>query len=427
MSPLISLRRVCSRLCAGFLGCLVIVPASDAHLPEYFGRKFVLVGEAPEEPPEDPCAADRTALRRQAEALKKALDGQRREQGAYSISMADPIGELGELYLAQCNYPAALDAHREAVQLLRINEGLLTKSQIPYLKAMADSSQAIGDFESAQLTLRYVFRIHSMGRGELSPQAVTDALQYFERARQIFIDPRSPADIDLFFQAYEDNLGMYEAQVEAPEVDFPLAYAQRRAIALSHLFNLYLILGTDLSLYHSGGGDAGAARWDFLQRMQQLTYSKGVDVIDVLLTDPAAAQPPERARLLLQKGNWQQWNDKWQSACETLVAAWSAAEGEAGAPVRERLASPAELPEDSRLWRYLLRPDIPVVTEISAGFRVSSRGIVSRAQGDVVGEGSSGLAGRVLRWVRDSHMRPAVRDGACVDGELSDRRYRLLD
>ena len=58
---------------AGFLGCLFVAPASDAHLPEYFGRKFVLVGEALEEPPEDPCNGDRTALRRQAETLKKTV------------------------------------------------------------------------------------------------------------------------------------------------------------------------------------------------------------------------------------------------------------------------------------------------------------------------------------------------------------------
>jgi hypothetical protein len=429
MAPMIfpdSLRRRARPPWVATLTLLLLAPCVEAHLPEYFGRKFVLVGEPTRKEADNPCRPGADS-RREAEALNQLLEERQRAQGAYAVTLADPMGELGELYAAQCNHTAALDAHRRAVQLLRINEGLLTKSQIPYLKAMAASSQAIGDFESAQLTLRYVFRIHGMGRGDLTPQAVEDALAYFQRARDIFIDPRSPADLDLFFQAYEDNLTMYEVQVEDPETNTPLAYEQRRAIALSHLYNLYLILGTDLNIYGSGAGDAGVARWDLLQRMQQLTYGKGMDVLEGLLLDPAAAHPDERAELLLQRGNWQQWNDKWQSACASLEEAWHAAGGAGDASLRARLAAPAELPEDPALWVYLQGLEIPALAEVSAGFRVSSRGVVSRVEGGVVGEGSSGLAGRVLRWLRDSHMRPAVRDGACVDAQLEGRHYRLVD
>lgn len=415
---------------ASRLGAILLIalfaPSGEAHLPEYFGREFVLIDDTPR--PARPAPCSRSADdRREAEALEKALQARRRAEGAYSVALADPVGELGELYIAQCNYPAALDALRQAVQLLRINEGLLTKSQIPYLKAMAESSRAIGDFESSQATLRYVFRIHGMGRGQLTPDAVRDALLYFEKAREIFIDPRSPASLNLFFRAYEDNLAMYKAQVEAPETDPPLAYEDRRAIAFSHLYNLYMILGTDLERYSTGAGDAAVSRLSLLQQMQMLSYGKGVDLIEVLLADPAANRPEERAELLLQLGNWHQWNDKWQSACRALVEAWQVAGSAAASSVRDRLASPAELPEDPAIWAYLQGPEFPARVELEAGFRVSSRGVVSRIDGGALDDGSSGLAGRVIRWLRDSHMRPAVREGACTDGELSGRRYRLLD
>ena len=416
-------RRRCFTLM--LVACALPFPG-EAHLPEYFGRRYVLVDDSPRPPPEDPCRGKRASLRRDTEALRKRLEDRQREEGAYSVVTADPLGELGGLYASQCNHPAALKAHRQTIQLLRINEGLLTPSQIPYLKSMADSSQAIGDFESAQLTLRYVFRIHGMGLGDLSRVAIDDALAYFRRAREIFIDPTSPADIDLFVQAYEDNRAMYEAQVEDAGSTPRISYPDRRAIALSHLYNLYMLLGTDLDRY-GGGADAGGARWDFLQRMQLLAYSQGVDIVDGLIEDPDAQDPGEQARLLLQRGNWQQWNGKWQSACDSLEEAWGAASGEAGAKVREQLSQPAELPEDPALWDYLLGPDIAVLAEVSAGFRVSARGVVSRVEGGVVDDANPALGGRVLRWLRDSHMRPAVRDGACVAAELPARRYRLLD
>jgi hypothetical protein len=162
-------------------------------------------------------------------------------------------------------------------------------------------------------------------------------------------------------------------------------------------------------------------------RMQLLTYSKGLDVLEALLEQPEAATGLERARLLLRRGNWQQWNDKPSSACDSYAAAWEAAAAEEGAALRQRLAAPAELPEDPALWEYLLGPQIPVRAVVEADFRVSHRGNISRVDGGAVGEGPAAVGGRVIRWLRDSHARPAVRDGACADGELTARRYHLVD
>jgi len=420
MSPPSVLRTAFVRACAGVLGCFLLTSASHAHLPEYFGRKYVLTGALPER--SEACAGDRDALRARLAILEDQLTTREREEGAYSIGLADPAGEVAKVQAALCNHPAALEANRRALQLLRINEGLLSRTQIPHLKAMADSSQAIGDYESAQATLRYIFRIQGMGLGDLAPDALADALAYFQRARDIFIDPRSGGDLDLFFEAFEDNRAMYDAQLARGHEGGALPYDTLKAVSLSHLANLYLILGTDMTVYGSGASDAGGARWDFMQRMQQLTYGKGLDLINALLEHPSVVGP-ERARLLLRLGNWQQWNGKWQSACESYEMAWAAADE----ALRERLAQPAELPEDPSLWTSLRSPEIPALTEVEASFRVSRRGIVSRVDGGAVGEGGSGRAARVLRWLRDSHMRPAIRDGACIDASLKGRRYRLLD
>ncbi len=406
---------------------LLLAAPADAHLPEYFGRRFVLMGDSPEPPPDD-CggdAAERESKRRLAEELEDALADMQRDQGAYSPLLADPAGELAELQSSLCNHPAALDASRRAVQALRINEGLLSATQLPYLSSMAKSYAAIGDYESAQRTLRYAFRVFEMGRGELTPAALRESMAYFARAREIFIDPRSPQNLSLFFEAYDDNRSMFEAQWERFAAGEGPNYASMKTIALSHLHNLYLILGTDLTQYSMANGDAGSRGAEFMQRTQLLTYSRGKDLIEDLLATRSGSVGVEAAEWKLRLGNWQQWNGKWQSACDSYAEAWTLAEGEAGAKLRKRLASPAELPEDEALWLYLRGRGIPVRDVIEASFSVSARGIISRVDGGSIQESGSG--GRLLRWLRDSHARPAVRDGRCVGGELLGRRYHLVD
>ncbi|EED32338.1 hypothetical protein NOR53_3389 [gamma proteobacterium NOR5-3] len=395
---------------------------AQAHLPEYFGRKYVLVAAEPSHTA-IACKGDRQAMRAEASRLQEELENAVLNSGAYNPGLADPMGELGKLYSALCNHPASLDAYRKALQIVRVNDGLMTPAQIPYLKALADSYQAIGDFESAQQSLRSVFRIHDMGQGELSEAALTDSLAYFARARAIFIDPRSRGEMNLFFEAFKDNEHMLEAQLEREDLN----YAARESLALSHLRNLYLLLGTDFVLMSGISGDATSPAVDFMQRSQMLTYGKGRKLLEDLL-ESAVSQPDAiRAMLYFRLGNWQQWNAKWGQACDSYAMAWELSAGEDGVALREQMSLPAELPEDPELWRSLLDPEIAVKAVIAADFRVSARGDISRVDATVEEDGSSGLAARVGRWLRDSHSRPAIIDGACVEGELTRRRYRLLD
>lgn len=392
-------------------------------MPEFFGRKYVLLDPALQPPVSERCAGNRAEMRERAEAMRESLDARGREKGPYSIDLAEPVGELGKLYADLCNHPAALEQYRLALQRLRISDGLLTPAQLPVLRALSRSYAAIGDYRSAQAALRSMFRVHSMGQEKLDAAALSDSLAYFSRARDIFIDPRSGGDLELLFEAYRDCLAMLETQIERGEMD----YATYEALAMSHLANLYLMLGVDPYAASAMSLDSGSQAMDYLQRTQMITYSKGISVIEALLEASAGEPAVTSARLHFALGNWHQWNGKWRRACESYARAWEQAGDASESELRARLKQPAELPEDSALWASLLNPQIPEIAIIEADFQVSSRGDVSRVDARVVGEGSSGIAGRLGRWLRDSHVRPAVVDGACVDGELRGRRYRLLD
>ncbi|MFK7830310.1 MAG: tetratricopeptide repeat protein [Congregibacter sp.] len=407
------------------LACYVAyaMPGALAHSPEYFGRKYVLVDEDPAIKPKLDCGGDaRVQGQQRATALQEDLEPRQLGEGAYAMGPTDDLGELGGLFADLCNHPAALKNYREALQRMRINEGLLSKGQIPYLNALADSSQAIGDFRSAQLNHRYIFRIHNQGQGPLSAQALDDSLAYFSRARQIFIDPRWRGEVSLFYQAFMDNQTMFEVQAELNQVD----YATMEALGLSHLYNLYLLLGTEILQLQPNGPSGASAALHLVNGDHNLAYSKGIRLLDNLL-ERAADQPAvSRARLYLRLGNWHQWNGKWRRACKMYTQAWLLADGASGAALRQQMSKPAELPEEASLWVSLLRSDVMVKAVVEASFRVSGSGNVSAVDTTRLDEGSSALAGTINRWLRDSHARPAIVDGACVAGELSGRTYRLL-
>jgi tetratricopeptide (TPR) repeat protein len=419
----------CVRLCprsivtAVFCVLMLVADLAMAHLPELFGRKYVLLPSSPPVAPEpDPCGGEeRPELREQAQELESQLKIQEAAQGAYNPGLADPLGELGNLYATMCNHPAAMDQYRKAIQRLRVTDGLLTRAQLPYLRALATSYEAIGDYESAQRALRQGLRVHGMGLGELDSVALRDSMAYFERARQLFISPRTEKDVELFFEALQDNRAMVEAQFERNTAD----YATLEAVGFSQLSNYYLLLGTDLSLASSQ--DAGNATWIYMRRSQDFTYSKGVGILQFLIAKAADQPDAVRARLYFRLGNWHQWNGKWVRACDHYAQAWHLAGGEDGAALRRQLSVPAELPEDPRLWSSLQNPDLPAVATIAASYRVSKKGDVSRVQAEMLGnEPIPGAAGRVARLLRLSHVRPAVSEGACVASELNGRRYVLL-
>lgn len=410
------------RLLLATVAVLCAAPVA-AHLPEYLGREYFLV-DTDRPPRPDPCAGDRSAMRDRAAELEEQLSEQRLRQGVYDPGLADPEGELAGVYGDLCNHPAALRHYREALQRIRVSDGLLSRAQLPYLRAMARSSRAIGDFESAQRTMRHAFRVHGMGQGELDETALRDSLEYFRLAREVFIDPRSPGDIRLFYEAYEDNLAILEFHRESDGGLNSVPYDTLNPIATSHLQNMYLLLGTDVVAESIGSSDS--ATWNYVQRLQMLGLGRGEKLLEELLAHPGAQGPKEQGQLFHRLGNWQNWNNKWQRACKTYALAWQSATEAGDTELLEQLAQPSALPEDASLWDSLHDPGILIRSTVEVSFTVSARGMVSEVDAQVLDDSSSSFSGRLGRWLRDSHARPAVVDGACVEGRLEGGVFKLL-
>jgi len=258
-----------------------------------------------------------------------------------------------------------------------------------------------------------------MSEKALHGEPLDDALAYFQAARDAFIAPDRRSDRGMLLQAHDDNLRLLEAQLADPREDF----AALREVALSQLRNLYIVLGTEVPGV-LGGSDIDSER---LLRLQDLAFSHGLELLHTLLARLPEEARRERAELLLERGNWRQWNGYWRSAREDYQAVFDAMdEGPWAAALRRQLASPAALPEDPVLWRSLQGPAVPRRGRLQASLEVSARGDAMRVRTERLDGATPAAAGQLRRMLADSHFRPALQEGVPVDGAIRGRVYLLL-
>jgi tetratricopeptide (TPR) repeat protein len=413
-------------LVVAVLGLCCAVSAR-AHLPELFGRTFVLEPEsgapptARPAPEEDGSALDRV---REAEALENALKTLEMQTGPYAGDLSDPLMQLATLYSQQGNAVAALRRLDQALHVLRINNGLLHPVQLPVLRQLPELYAQIGDFESGQLVWRYAYRIHGFAELPLADDALEDALAYFQFARDAFIAPGSTIGNRRFLEAYQDNEDLFDRLRDSENADAD----QLLAVGISFLRNLYVVLGTDISgELGPVSGDIAASGYERMRGMQTFGLRRGLDVLDLLLEVAVDGSAVERAQLLVERANWQQWNGKTQSAAEDYLSAFALLdESPAALSLRSQLAQPALLPEDRTLWRSLQGPDMPVRAVVRASYEVSETGDARELEVEAEGDASAALAGRLRRILAESHYRPALRDGIGFSATVTGRRYRLL-
>lgn len=413
-----------------------------AHLPEPYGRDFVPeppgdeLTEAPAEeaPPEEPVpdgdaepaagdssALDRARLLAELEAALKELE---EVTGPYASDLSDPLTQLGELYDADGNPVEAMRRYERALHLLRVNNGLLHPAQLPIVRKLAPLYQQIGDWDSAQRAWRYAYRIHGLGQKPLTDEGIKDALAYFQYARDRFIAPGSQRDLRLFLEAYRDNRMLWESLLDKEDSDS----SDLNAVGMSNLHNLYIMVGTDLSGGAMPMGDMGSASHDRMLNLQLLAVGFGLDILDELAEARAGDGIEVQARLLLERANWQQWNNKWRSAREDYLRLHALLTSAPGLQeLKEYLALPNLLPEDPRLWEVLQGPQIPTRGVVSASYTVSVKGTASEIETRVIGVEGSTLGGRLRKLLSASHYRPALFDGAVQVGRVVDRHYRLID
>ena len=100
----------------------------------------------------------------------EAIDVAEAELSAYSLELSDLYLGLGKSHLSQQEYPQARQAFQRGMQIERVNFGLNSLSQTPYLMSIAEAESFLGNWDESQKALENLYLINTEAYGARDPR-----------------------------------------------------------------------------------------------------------------------------------------------------------------------------------------------------------------------------------------------------------------
>lgn len=99
----------------------------------------------------------------------RAIDTIESDSSAYSRELADLYLSLGNAYVTSGDFAAAKRAFQRGMQIERVNLGLNSLAQTPYLFSIAETETQLGNYTESQAALETLYNINIETHGESSP------------------------------------------------------------------------------------------------------------------------------------------------------------------------------------------------------------------------------------------------------------------
>ena len=93
-------------------------------------------------------------------------------EGAYSAELSDVLMSLGMSYQEKVDYENANLAFQRGMQLEKINYGLFSLEQTPYLQEIANNHRLLGDWEQSQKAIDQFYVVNEKNFGEKDPRMI---------------------------------------------------------------------------------------------------------------------------------------------------------------------------------------------------------------------------------------------------------------
>ena len=225
----------CSRL-LGVLALLMFAfPAPGVAGDQAYGENFFRVGKAwgdalPAQTPLTPSPEAVADYQRQLESLQN-------QGGPYSDALAEPLAGLARAHLANGDPGEARRLYRRALHIVRVNEGLYSERQIPFLQALLGIYRTSGDLESLDQRYDYYFRLYGKGQPPYTEVRLGAALGYLRWQREAI-------RLGMDGERHRRLLNLYRLNdelIKATAVDPNVSPSQYGEVVLSQLQNLYLL------------------------------------------------------------------------------------------------------------------------------------------------------------------------------------------
>ena len=384
----------------------------------------VLVTQAQEEnePPLESVPGD-TA---QIQVYRDALASIESDRGAYAEALPEQLISLGLALQQQGRHREAVDVFKRGVHLARINNGLYSAEQIPFIQGEIGSNLAVGKLTEADDRQNYLLKVQqrSVASGEKYVQALMQQASWQRDAYELGV---GEAELfgrllnmwDLYRLAINDILVREEAT--SPNLLPPL-HGMLKA--------QYLISAYQTKSSKGVGSNNQAEQYRFDSYLAE-NYKKGKSVIRAIYQveqTRSGVHSLPAAEILVTMGDWMLLHGKRDSANRVYLLALNelAELDDAQIQIENMFGEPVALPDIEGI-----SPLPPAVAadqgDILIQFGVSPRGqVIDLVRLD---EGKSDKdkvkANRLMRKVRKTKFRPRYAGGEPIITENIVRAYEI--
>jgi len=350
--------------------------------------------------------------------------------GAFDFSLSEELLGLGLALQRSGRHERAVQVLKRGTHVTRINEGLFTKSQIPFLKAEIVSLGELGDLAEADERYDYLIKVQeeSLTAG---PERVKAWNEFAQWQKSLFLsNPREEN-----FYRLAKMLSVYEKSL-ADLVEYEEEYNLIKT-SLSGLLQTYFLItsfdeGEDISPFERRSAfDEDQIQSNFYEYYRQADRG-APSVIELLVRTESKVHGPvsfEAFHASLQLADWNLWRGQRRAAFEVyqqIDQVIGELEDEARIKeLRTRLfGEPVLLPDLDTI--RLLPPAVPKEDgNVRLSFTVTDRGSVRSVERVEVAEGLDGATGRFIRMLRKATFRPKIVDGQTVTLQDIEQSYVL--
>ena len=384
-----------------------------------------------------PTDLDMTDSEQSLELHTAELDGYRNSikileetGGAYAIGLAEELLGFGLALQRSGRHAQAVEVFQRGTHVTRINQGLYSEQQIPFLKGSINSLAALQDIRAADDQQDYLIRVQERAL-QAGPERISAWLSYaYWQRSQFLIDP-----VDTQFPRLIRMLDAYQSALN----ELKTFENERQLVsdALWGLIQTYFLVTSfddekDASPFERRTNfDENAPQENFYEfyRDADRGVPQAIELLVHLLSEMHGPTSFEAFHASIQLADWHLWRGERRTASELyrqIDQVIGELEDETRVQdLRDQLFNRITLLPDISGIR-LLPPAVPAEEgNVSLSFNITDRGTVRNVKRVSVAEGFDGLAGKFIRYLRHAVFRPQVLEGATVTREGVEQSYVL--